>query len=275
VCSSYGQNVEQPAAERYDTVQFYLPPGAADPVYRIRTFALDHDIHVHQIGRPPDPSDRFIRAHLDRVYGPVLASVDTVALPRLSTQDLIDAGVMSGELEVVAENGYAFWSPDGAPYVTKSEPAGPGERQGMKQVVYLGGIARFWLPDSWQVEMSVDEGGRFYDPDGDSVLRLSVLTFDTSAASGPSRVRHTLKPGERAIDGGRLTTGHEFDVYETDDLDEGTRLRYWQIAQVLPGQCRIYVFSYACAIEDAGALAGELAMVDREVRRMIPYPEPV
>lgn len=29
VSSSYGQNVEQPAAEKFDTVQFYLP-GAGD-----------------------------------------------------------------------------------------------------------------------------------------------------------------------------------------------------------------------------------------------------
>ena len=38
---------------------------------------------------------------------------------------------------------------------------------------------------------------------------------------------------------------------------------------------RTYVFSYAYPIEDADRLADELAMVDREVRRMIPYPEPV
>jgi hypothetical protein len=123
--------------------------------------------------------------------------------------------------------------------------------------------------------MSAEDGGLFYDPDGDTALRLNVLTFDTSAATAPPRVRHVLKPGERAIDGGRLATGHEFDVYEADDLQEGTRLRWWQIAQVMPGQCRIYVFSYAYPIGDEDVLADELAMVDREVRRMIPHPQPV
>ena len=108
---------------------------------------------------------------------------------------------------------------------------------------------------------------------GSSTLRLNVLTFSTSATSGPPRLRHTLKAGQRAIDSGRLATGHEFDVYEADDPDEGTRLRFWQIAQVLPGQCRVYLFSYAYPAEDAARLAGELAMVDREVRRMVPYPE--
>jgi hypothetical protein len=145
----------------------------------------------------------------------------------------------------------------------------------MKEVVYLGGIARFWLPDSWQIEMSPDDGGCFYDPSGSGTLRLSVLSFENSAASGPPRLPCTLKVGEWPIDGGRLPAGHEFLAYERDDRAEGTRLRFWQILQVLPGKCRIYLFSYAYPIEDADRLADELAMVDREVRRMIPYPEPI
>jgi hypothetical protein len=274
VRSTYGQNVEVPANDVFDPVQFYLP-GADDAFYRIRTFALDHDIHVHKIGQPSDQREGFARAHLHHVYGDVLAAVDTITLRRMATQDLIDSGITTGELEVVAEAGYAFWNPDGAHYATRSEPAGPGERAGMAQVVYLGGVARFWLPDTWQIEMSEQEGGLFFNPDGDTALRLNVLVFNTSAATTPPRVRHVFKPGERAIDGGRLTTGHEFDVYETDEPDGGTRLRCWQIAQVLPDQCRIYLFSYAYAIDDEDAVADELRMVDREVRRVVPYPEPI
>jgi hypothetical protein len=37
----------------------------------------------------------------------------------------------------------------------------------------------------------------------------------------------------------------------------------------------MYGFSYAYPTEDADRPANELAMVDREVRRTIPYPEPV
>lgn len=221
VSSSYGQNVEEPAGESFDTVQFFLPDGG-DAVYRVRTFALDHDIHVHQIGWPADSAHDRARTHLDDAYGQVLAS----------------------------------------------------GRRGMREVVYLGGIARFWLPESWQIEIGADQAGCFYGPAGSGTLRLSVLTVDTAApASGPPPVRHSLKAGERPIDGGRLPSGDEFDVYEKDDHTEGTRLRFWQIVQVLPGQCRIYLFSYAFPIDDAGTLAGELAMVDNEVRRMIPYPE--
>jgi hypothetical protein len=198
--------------------------------------------------------------------------MDTITLSRQSTQDLRDAGIATGELEVAGAARFAFWNPDGTRYATKSDPA---ERQGMKEVVYLGGIARFWLPDSWQIEMSPDDGGCFYDPAGSGTLRLSVLTFDISSASGPPRLPHTLKAGERPVDGGRLPAGHEFRVYEKDDSADGARLQFWQILQVLPGQCRMYVFSYARPIEDAERLTDELAMVDREIRRMIPYPERV
>jgi hypothetical protein len=46
---------------------------------------MDHDIHVHQMGWPADRSQGLVGAHLDRVYGEVLASVDIVAPSRLST----------------------------------------------------------------------------------------------------------------------------------------------------------------------------------------------
>jgi len=48
----------------------------------------------------------------------------------------------------------------------------------------------------------------------------------------------------------------------------------WQIAQTLPGQCRLFVFAYTYPAAAAPALAGELAMLDRELRRMIPHPDP-
>jgi hypothetical protein len=127
--SSYGQNVEQQAGEKFDTVQFYLP-GSGDVAYRIRTFALDHDIHIHQIGCPANRAHELARTHLDRVYGEVLAAVNTIALSRRSTQDLRDAGIAVGELEVASAGRFAFWNPDGARFATRSEPAGPGERQG-------------------------------------------------------------------------------------------------------------------------------------------------
>ncbi|MEV6929119.1 hypothetical protein AB0M46_32160 [Dactylosporangium sp. NPDC051485] len=273
VRGSYVRDVELPSDATFDTVQFFVPDDGP-VVYRVRTFAVDHDIHVHGLGRQPVEA---LRAHLDRTVGDVLAGVDEVTLPTMRRPDLLAAGIDEGDLEVAPQARFAFWNPDGGQYATRAAPIAPGERDGLREVVYLGGIARFWLPETWEVEQDPQSGGCFYDPDGEGTLRLSVLTFDTSAATGPPALRQPRKPGERQIDGGTLPTGCEFDVYEVSAVEDGEdlRIRYWQIGQELAGQCRIHVFSYTYPAAAGAQLAGELALLDRELRRMIPYPDPV
>lgn len=263
VRTSYVRSVALPAADTFDTIQLYVPDGGPS-VYRVRTFAVDHDIHVHSFGAA-GWTIAGLRAHLDRRSADVMGQVHLVPLPHLDTRDLVAAGIRTGALEVAADLGFAFWNPDGGRYRTRAEPIGRHERDGLREVVHLGGLVRFWLPDSWRIEEDC-----FYDPAGDSTLRLNVLTFDTPAV--PVRTRPGT-PGERVIDGGTLPNDCAFDVYEKDD-GEALRTRIWQIAQTLPGQCRLFVFSYTYPAAAAPALAGELAMLDRELRRMIPHPEP-
>jgi hypothetical protein len=45
--SSYAQNVERAATAVPDTIQFWLTP---EKQWRIRTYAIDHDIHVYGVG---------------------------------------------------------------------------------------------------------------------------------------------------------------------------------------------------------------------------------
>lgn len=276
VRSSYADNREEPAGADCDTVQFYVPAGGG-PIFRVRTFALDRDIHIHRIDGWPDDPASTIRAHLLRTYKDVTASITDVPLRQLSTQDLTDAGLSTGRLVAEPELGFAFWSPGGEHYATISQPVAGDGPHGLQEVVYLGGIARFWVPATWEIEMDAEVGGCFYDPEGDGVLRLNVLTFETSAAAQPPVFRTKRKPGERAIDGGTLPNGCEFDVYETDFVedDQPVRMRFWQIGQALAGQARVYLFSYAYPVAAEEELADELAAVDREIRRMIPYPDPV
>lgn len=277
--SSYVRDVEMPADGSFDTVQFFVPDDGP-AAHRIKTFAVDHDIHVHGLtGLHGSVEERVavLRAHVDRTYADVVARVDVVPVPTLSRQDLVTAGIVDGDVEVAAEAGFAFWNPDGGRYATLAPPVTARERDGLREITYLGGIARFWLPDSWLAEEDADSGGRFYDPDGEAALRLSVTTFDTRAAQGPPVLRLPRKPGERQLDGGTLPNGCEFDVYELDTVEDGEpiRIRYWQIGQVLPGQCRVYLFSYTYPIAAEDSLAADLSLLDRELRRMVPHPEPV
>src|SRR5262245_27463945 len=97
VCSSYGRNVQHEAGQRFDTVQFHVPE-QGEVLFRIRTFALDDDSHVFQVGRPPGDPIAVLRAHMDKIYARVLATMEVVALPTMSTQDLRAGGLPSGEL---------------------------------------------------------------------------------------------------------------------------------------------------------------------------------
>jgi hypothetical protein len=124
VKSSYAGNREEPADDAFDTVQFYFAAGSAD-AWRIRTYAADHDVHVHklhglrdQIGDPAD----FARGHVARVYDDVLDRLAVVRLSGDPAADITAAGLAGGTVEHAVGQGFAFWNPDGSRYVTKSTP---------------------------------------------------------------------------------------------------------------------------------------------------------
>jgi hypothetical protein len=142
----------------------------------------------------------------------------------------------------------------------------------VQDVVYLGGLARFQLPESWLVEVDVYDGGTFYDPDSSGTLRLNVLSF-TSPDVDPGSV--TPQPVAAEINWlarGQLPSGCEYDSYDVDTVEEGepVRIRYWRVFQVGRDVVNIYLFSYAYPRSDEVALGGEIALVDREIRRMTP-----
>jgi hypothetical protein len=120
VRGTYAENWETEADGSFDTVQFYVPDDGG-PVFRVRTFVVDHDIHVHQLGVLPEAA---LLAHLERTFGDVIAAVHSVELHQGATQDLVDAGLTAGHLEWAPESAFAFWNPDGATYRTRSRPTG-------------------------------------------------------------------------------------------------------------------------------------------------------
>jgi len=122
VKSSYLQNLEVDASvEEFDTVQFYY--GGVD-CWRIKTFAVDQDVHAWNIGKVDDLV-AMARANTEKHYGDVLSEgyilksdsgLDGIRL------ELVDRG-LDANLEV-ANAGFAFWAPEGTTYRSKSRPAG-------------------------------------------------------------------------------------------------------------------------------------------------------
>lgn len=121
--SSYAENREESADSAFDTVQFYFPTGDT-PSWRIRTYAMDHDIHLHRLGAKPANPIEFVRAHLARTsYREILASFHTVKIEHSgSASELHEAGLTGGAFEHDERLEFSFWNPDGAKYATKTQP---------------------------------------------------------------------------------------------------------------------------------------------------------
>lgn len=117
--SSYKSEVERPATAVVDTIQFSI---GAEP-WRIRTFAIDHDIHVYSIGEKFEV--QVAEAHIDKHYSEILKKRYTLKFsnpkdPVEVTRVLVAAGLL-GTLEV-APAGFAFYNPDRQKYQTQSAP---------------------------------------------------------------------------------------------------------------------------------------------------------
>ncbi|KXI30847.1 hypothetical protein [Paraglaciecola hydrolytica] len=118
---SYAENVEAPAdGYNADTVQFFIESNQA---WRIKTFAIDQDVHVYSLGIPNETIEEKVIASTERSYRDVLAKkyiirskagIDgiKVELKKLN---------LSQDLEI-SNNGFAFWVPANTQYRTKTKP---------------------------------------------------------------------------------------------------------------------------------------------------------
>lgn len=124
VQSSYVGEVEKPAEHAPDTIQFWLAP---DSQWRIRTYAIDHDIHVYNLGSVEDrkiSSDSAV-AHIQQHYSDITTSlvVPTFVNPndKKEVDHVLAEHGLAGALEM-SKSGVAFYNPDRSEYRTKSDP---------------------------------------------------------------------------------------------------------------------------------------------------------
>lgn len=123
--SSYIQEVERPTKDVPDTVQFWFAP---DSQWRIKTFAIDHDIHVYRIDsgeKGQRLTTEFAQNNIKKTYGDVTAAVVVVEFPDPKNEGevrrILDSYKLNGKLEAV-KDGYYFYNPDRGDYRTKSKP---------------------------------------------------------------------------------------------------------------------------------------------------------
>jgi hypothetical protein len=124
VRSSYLRELEEPltdVSDVPDTIQWWIAPAGA---WRIRTYALDHDIHTHEIG-DADNLKEFALGNARKHYGDVIRSQHVIELTDCLDNNEINSAFRAEGLEPrveVAAGRFALWKPDDARYRTQSEP---------------------------------------------------------------------------------------------------------------------------------------------------------
>ena len=125
VKSSYSTEIEEPldgVNDIPDTLQWWI---GTETAWRIKTFALDHDIHVHSVG---SGSEELVQMALDNNsehYDDVIACQHVLQFNDCDdvkeVKRLFKKTGLSPRLEV-ATGRFAFWKPDDAKYSTQSQP---------------------------------------------------------------------------------------------------------------------------------------------------------
>ena len=122
--SSYSRNVEEPLEDGAgvpDTLQWWISPDAA---WRIKTYALDHDIHTHSVAIRPDLIE-LAKANNRKHYEGLIEAEHTLSFSDCTDSTevmaLCSAAGLDARIEVAAGR-FAFWKPDDARYWSQSTP---------------------------------------------------------------------------------------------------------------------------------------------------------
>lgn len=124
VRSSYLENTEEPHEGVPDTVQFWFTP---DDDWRVKTFAIDHDIHVYRIrskGSDRKVDSEFAVANIHKNYGDVVDRIAVVDIDNPADEAAVAVALGQAQLQGRLErggSGVAFCNPDGGKYSTKSQ----------------------------------------------------------------------------------------------------------------------------------------------------------
>src|SRR5256886_11079885 len=144
------------------------------------------------------------------------------------------------------------------------------DRDGMREIVCPGGVAKFRLPADWTVELDAAEGPTFHRPGSPGWLHLTILTFQMASGRPVSSYGPPPLPkGARHLDIGTLPNGCATHVSQHKTVGDGTRrrMRRWRIFQVVEPYQRLFQFQYSYDPPER-RVADELRMLDKQIRAM-------
>ena len=125
VSSSYKNNYEQEIGIDGgvpDTVQWWIGDGG---VWRIRTFGIDHDIHVYQVEGGTEGMLEYARESTEKHFGDIVCDLHEWSFKDATDSSETGKAIVASGLEprLDFEPGrFLFWKPDNAGYRSQTRP---------------------------------------------------------------------------------------------------------------------------------------------------------
>ena len=123
--SSYARQIEEPVhapSDVPDTLQWWI---AEHESWRIRTYALDHDIHTHALGPGIANLLELARTQTLKHFGDIIHARHEIEFvdctDQVAVEKILREVGLAARLEV-APSRFAFWKPDDARYHSQSTP---------------------------------------------------------------------------------------------------------------------------------------------------------
>ena len=123
--SSYSENVELAVSDANDvpdTVQWWLGGGGC---WRLRTYAIDHDIHSYKIGNSSQTTLELAQTNNQKNFGDIIKAHHVIHF--VDCADPSELAAEFGRIGLcprleISLGRFAFWKPDDGVYSTKSTP---------------------------------------------------------------------------------------------------------------------------------------------------------
>jgi hypothetical protein len=122
--TSYSRNIElsvEGANDIPDTLQWWF---GASGCWRIRTYALDHDIHPLQTGNSAKTTLQLAKQNNQKHYGDVIVAQHEIYFVDCANRGELEAEFgrigLPPRLEIEVADLYAYWKPDDTEYWTQS-----------------------------------------------------------------------------------------------------------------------------------------------------------
>ena len=150
------------------------------------------------------------------------------------------------------------------------------KQEGKKEIIYRGGLVRFFIPDHWVEEYEEKGGGTFYDPDEETAtLRLNVLSFISDSDVPPNNPLKLLR--ERSVKYSGLVEELPGNRYllkykkKVEENEESLVIYYWEVAKMLSVRdydIAVFSFTILKSEDESGIFQTDILEIEKDIKHV-------